>query len=85
MLIVDDVGLRPLRDEEPLDLYDLIRGRYERGSLVVTTNRSKEEWFPPFHDPLLASAALDRLHHHVHRIRLQGRSYREEGPSRATP
>ena len=65
VLIVDDLGLRPLRDQEPLDLYDVIRGRYESGSLVVTSNRAVAEWYPLFGDPLLASAALDRVLHHV--------------------
>ncbi len=76
VLILDDLGLRPLKDEEPLDIYDLIRGRYERGSLVVTSNRAVEEWYPLFGDPLLASAAMDRLLHHAHVIPLRGRSYR---------
>lgn len=76
LLIVDDLGLRPLKDEEPLDLYDIIRGRYERGATIVTSNRAIEEWYPLFGDPLLASAAMDRLLHHAHVIEMTGQSYR---------
>jgi DNA replication protein DnaC len=76
LLIVDDLGLRPLAHDEPEDLYELIRHRYERGSVIVTSNRSLEEWAPLFVDPLLASAALDRLLHHAHIIEMHGDSYR---------
>lgn len=76
LLIIDDLGLRGLRDDEPLDLYDLIRGRYERGAVVVTSNRAVAEWFPLFGDPLLASAAMDRLLHHAHVVEMTGTSYR---------
>lgn len=76
LLIVDDLGLRPLRHEEPLDVYDIIRGRYERGSTIVTSNRSVEEWYPLFGDALLASAAMDRLLHGAHVVEMVGRSFR---------
>lgn len=76
LLIVDDLGLRPLREDEPEDLHDLIRQRYERGSLILTSNRDISEWPPLFGDALMASAALDRLLHHAHIVELQGESYR---------
>jgi DNA replication protein DnaC len=76
LLIVDDLGLRPLRDEEPLDVYDIIRARYERASTIVTSNRAIDEWYPLFGDPLLASAAMDRLLHHAHVVEMVGRSFR---------
>jgi DNA replication protein DnaC len=76
LLIVDDLGLRPLRDGEPLDLYDIIRGRYERSATIVTSNRAIDEWYPLFGDPLLASAAMDRLLHHAHVVEMTGRSFR---------
>jgi DNA replication protein DnaC len=81
LLILDDLGLRPLKDEEPLDLYDVIRGRYERGAIIVTSNRDEHELFPLFGDPLLASAAMDRLLHHSHVIQIDGKSYRGKGRS----
>ena len=76
LLIIDDLGLRPLRDDDPLDIYDIIRARYERASTIVTSNRAIEEWYPLFGDPLLASAAMDRLLHHAHIVEMTGRSYR---------
>jgi DNA replication protein DnaC/transposase len=82
VLIVDDVGLRPLRDEEPEDLYEVIRQRYEHGSTVLTSNRALEEWYPLFGNALLASAALDRLLHHAHVLVLEGDSYRNPPPER---
>ena len=76
LLIVDDLGLRPLQHEEPLDLYELIRHRYERTSTIVTSNRDVPEWYPLFGDDLLASAAMDRLLHHSHILTLEGKSFR---------
>lgn len=76
LLIIDDLGLRPLAGEEPLDLYEIIRQRYERASTMITSNRALEEWAPLFNDDLLANAAMDRLLHHVHIIEVTGASYR---------
>jgi len=76
VLIVDDLGLRPLEGDEPIDLYEIIRRRYERGSMIVTSNRALEEWAPLFGDPLLASAAMDRLLHHSHVVVIEGKSFR---------
>lgn len=76
LLIIDDLGLRPLTGDEPLDLYDLIRARYERGSTIITSNRALIEWTPLFKDDLLATAAMDRLLHHSHVIEIVGHSYR---------
>lgn len=77
LLIVDDVGLRPLKPDEPHDLYEVIRQRYERGSMILTSNRAIEEWSPLFGDALLASAAMDRLLHHAQVVDVkEGDSYR---------
>lgn len=76
LLIIDDLGLRPLRDDEPVDLYEIIRQRYEHGSMVITSNRAIEEWPPLFGDALLASAAMDRLLHHADVITIEGESFR---------
>lgn len=82
LLIVDDLGLRPLRGDEPEDLFDLIRARYERGSLILTSNRAIPEWPPLFGDPLMASAALDRLLHHAIILEIEGMSYRNPSAGR---
>ncbi len=82
LLIVDDLGLRSLSDDEPIDLYEVIRRRYERSSTIFTSNRDIEEWTPLFGDSLLASAAMDRLLHNAHVIRIEGDSYRNPPQSR---
>lgn len=78
LLIVDDLGLRPLRGEAPYDLYEVIRRRYERGATIWTSNRDVRggEWRDLFGDALLASAALDRLLHHSEVVLLEGDTYR---------
>ena len=76
LLIIDDLGLRPLEGDEPIDLYEIIRQRYERGAMIVTSNRAIEEWHPLFLDDLMASAAMDRLMHHADVVVIEGHSYR---------
>lgn len=77
LLILDDYGLTPLRGHEPEDFYEVINERYERGSLLVTSNRDYNEWPAAFADnALLASAALDRLAHRAHLITITGASFR---------
>lgn len=83
LLILDDLGLKALARPAPEDLYEVIAGRYERGSIIVTSNRAFAEWPEIFGDqPLLASAALDRLAHDAHQIILTGDSYRTRATRR---
>jgi DNA replication protein DnaC len=77
LLILDDFGLQPLSVQAVQDLYDIISERYERGSLIITSNRAFEEWAELFANDLLASAALDRLTHHAHTLIIRGESYRQ--------
>jgi len=83
LLVIDDLGLRPLAGEEPLDLYEVIRRRYERGSTIITSNRAMTEWAPLFKDELLANAAIDRLLHHAHVVEITGHSFRNPPRGRA--
>lgn len=76
LLIIDDLGLRPLAHDEPIDLYEIIRRRYERGSTIMTSNRDITEWYTLFGDALLASSAMDRLLHHCEVVVMEGHSYR---------
>ena len=76
LLILDDFGLKPLKASGPEDFYDVISERYEKGSTLITSNRAFSEWAELFGEPLLASAALDRLAHDAHQIVLTGESYR---------
>lgn len=78
-LVLDDFGLRALSTQAVDDLYEIIDQRYERKPLGVTSNRALEEWGEVFGDGLLASAALDRLTHHVQVLTITGRSYRQLG------
>lgn len=80
LLVLDDFGLKPLRPPAPEDLYDIIHERYERGSILLTSNRPPEEWPELFGDPLLASAGLDRLTHEAHVLLITGTSFRAQGP-----
>ena len=77
LLILDDFGLRPITREGAEDLYEIIHRRYERGSIILTSNRSPSEWGELFGDDLLASAALDRLTHHARVTVITGESYRQ--------
>lgn len=78
ILVLDDFGLVPITSQGAEDLYELIRDRYERKSIILTSNRHPDEWMEVFQNPLLGSAALDRLTHHSHEVKLTGPSYRQE-------
>lgn len=78
LLVLDDFGLRPLQPPGPEDLYDIIDGRYEAGSILLTSNRAPAEWPDLFGDPLLASAGLDRLLHHAEVLTITGPSFRAQ-------
>jgi DNA replication protein DnaC len=78
LLVLDDFGLQSLTPSAIQDLYEIITERYERGSIILTSNRAFEEWHEVFGNPLLASAALDRLTHHAHFIVITGESYRQK-------
>jgi DNA replication protein DnaC len=77
LLVLDDFGLQTLPPSSIQDLYEIISDRYERGSIIVTSNRSFDEWHEVFCNELLASAALDRLTHHSHLLIITGESYRQ--------
>jgi len=78
LLVLDDFGLKPLRPPAPEDMYDVIHERYERGSILLTSNRAPAEWPDLFGDPLLASAGLDRLAHLAQVLVITGPSFRAQ-------
>ena len=84
VLILDDFGLRPVRPPGAEDLYDVINGRYEVGSIIVTSNRAPAEWVELLGDPLLASAGLDRLGDRDEVVIIRGQSFRAQGSGRPT-
>jgi len=85
LLILDDFGLKPLQTPAPSDLYDIINERYERGSLLLTSNRPPAEWPGLFGDPLLAAAGIDRLCHRAEIIIIRGESFRAQARQRLEP
>lgn len=76
LLILDDFGLQALNEVQQADLYRLIAERYEKGSLIITSNRDFNEWPGIFTNTLIGSAALDRLVHKGVQIIVEGGSYR---------
>ena len=85
LLVLDDFGLKPLVPPGPADLYDIINERYERGSILLTSNRAPEEWPDLFGEPLLAAAGLDRLTHQAQVVVITGTSFRAHGPKKEVP
>lgn len=76
LLVIEDLGMRRLPPTAAEDLLEVVTRRYERGAIVLTTNRPLEDWGQMLGDTAAASAILDRFLHHAEIIRLQGRSYR---------
>lgn len=76
VLIIDEVGYAKLTEEQANLLFDLVRERYEVGSIILTSNTSFAEWGTLLGNEVLATALLDRLLHHAEAISIQGRSYR---------
>lgn len=86
LLVIDDFGLKRLTPQQSSDLYEIIIERHKRGSTIITSNRTVDEWIPLFDDPLLAQSALDRLAHNAHQITIDGPSYRDrQRPGRTPP
>jgi len=82
LLILDDFGLKPIPPPGPEDLYDIINERYEKGSILLTSNRAPSEWPDIFLDPLLASAGLDRLLDRAEVVIIRGASFRAQSRTR---
>src|SRR5512133_1886652 len=76
LLIVDELGYLPFEPNAAHLFFQLVSRRYERGSMLITSNRSIGEWGTVFGDAVVATAILDRLLHHSHVITIRGDSYR---------
>jgi DNA replication protein DnaC len=76
LLVVDEVGYLPLERQAANLLFALVSRRYERGSIVVTSNRGFEQWGEILGDAMVAAALIDRLVHHATMVALKGKSYR---------
>lgn len=76
LLIIDEIGYLPLSREEASLFFRLVVRRYERASMIVTSNKSFLDWGDVFNDHVLATAILDRLLHHATSLNIKGDSYR---------
>jgi DNA replication protein DnaC len=76
LLIIDELGFVPLSKTGAELLFEVISQRYERGSIVITSNLPFDEWTEVFGSERLTGAILDRLTHHVHILEMNGDSYR---------
>ena len=79
LLIIDELGFVPLSTTGAELLFEVFSQRYERGSVLVTTNLPFDEWTTVFGSERLTGALLDRLTHHVHILEMNGDSYRLKG------
>ncbi len=83
VLIVDEVGYLPLDPLGATIFFQLVSARYERGSIIVTSNKSYTDWGAVFGDQTIAAAILDRLLHHSTTVNIRGDSYRLKERKRA--
>jgi DNA replication protein DnaC len=83
ILIIDEMGYLPLDELGATIFFQLVSARYERGSIILTSNKSYGDWGSIFGDPIIATAILDRLLHHSTTINIRGESYRLKDRRRA--
>ena len=76
LLIIDEIGYLPLSNTEASLFFRLVARRYEHASMIITSNKSFLDWGEVFHDPVLATAVLDRLLHYSTTLNIKGESYR---------
>ena len=89
LLVIDEVGYIPFEPEAANLFFQLVSSRYERASLIVTSNKPFGRWGEVFGDEVVAAAMIDRLVHHAEVVSLRGDSYRlkdrDLGPAPPTP
>ena len=83
LLVVDELGYLPFEKHAANLFFQLVARRYERGSMLITTNQTVTQWGQVFGDEMIAAAVLDRLLHHSHVVLIQGESYRLRQKKRA--
>ncbi|MBK9134140.1 MAG: AAA family ATPase [Betaproteobacteria bacterium] len=84
LLVVDEIGFLPFGREEANLFFNVVAKRYERGSMVLTSNLPFTQWAGAFaDDQTLTAAMLDRLLHHAHIVQISGESYRLKDKRRA--
>ncbi len=80
VLVLDDLGLKPFEPPEDENFHDIICERYEKGSIIVTSNLDFDEWSSIFPNRILACATIDRLRDKAYRLLIEGESYRKPRP-----
>lgn len=85
LLIIDEVGYLPVQKGGANLFFQLINARYERGAVILTSNRGFSEWGEVFGDTVVAAALLDRLLHHAIVIEIAGNSYRLREHAKLVP
>lgn len=83
VLIIDEMGYLPLDELGATVFFQLVSARYERGAIVLTSNKSYADWGMVFGDTIIATAILDRLLHHSTTVNIRGESYRLKDRKRA--
>ena len=76
LLIVDEIGYLPITSGGANLFFQLVNARYEKGAMILTSNRGLAEWGEIFGDPVVATALLGRLLHHAVVVQIEGASYR---------
>ena len=85
LLILDDWGPEPLTAEQRRDLLEIVDDRYDKGSLLITSQVPVAQWHDIIADPTLGDAILDRVIHNAHRIELKGDSLRRRADEKKKP
>ena len=83
LLIIDEIGYIPIDRQGANLFFQLVSRRYEKGSILLTSNQSLGAWGEVFGDPVIAGAILDRLLHHATTVNIKGDSYRLKDKRRA--
>lgn len=76
LLVIDELGYIPIDKRGAEFIFQVVSHRYERGSIILTSNRAFRDWGKTFNDNTIASAIVDRLVHHSHVVKIIGESYR---------
>jgi len=78
VLVVDDWAMAPLADTERRDFLEICEDRYQRRSMILTSQLPVAQWHEQIGDPTLADSILDRLVHNAHRLEMRGESMRKK-------
>jgi DNA replication protein DnaC len=81
--VIDELGYLPMDQQSAHWVFEVVSRRYEKGSIILTSNRGITEWGQVFADPVVAAAILDRLVHHASVINIRGKSYRMRAHKKA--